>query len=203
MKSIELTKTQELVIQLLLENPDDQFSIRQIARALKKSYTLTYHNVQDLCKRTILAKRDLPPAKIITLHEKIPHSILTSIEQIRMHEFIKKNTWCQLYLNDVLKASPHPFFVLMVFGSYAKGAQATGSDLDLLTIVPKEEDIHRFETATNQFSKTKKNIITITADSFIEMIQNPKTFNIGNESKKNHVLLYNAETFYQLIERAK
>ena len=72
-----------------------------------------------------------------------------------------------------------------------------------LTIVPHEEDIDMFETATNQFSKTKKNVITITADSFIEMIQNPKTFNVGNEAKKNHIILYNAETFYQFIERAK
>ncbi|MEK6960906.1 MAG: nucleotidyltransferase domain-containing protein [Nanoarchaeota archaeon] len=192
-----------MVIQLLLENPDNQFSIRQIARALKKSYTLTYHNIQDLCKRAILAKRDLPPAQIITLHEKVPTLILTRIEQTRMREFLEKNEWCRLYLNDVLKASPHPFFVIIVFGSYAKGAQTTGSDLDLLTIVPHEEDIDMFETATNQFSKTKKNVITITADSFIEMIQNPKTFNVGNEAKKNHIILYNAETFYQFIERAK
>ena len=90
MRSIILTKTQEMVIQLLLENPDNQFSIRQIARALKKSYTLTYHNIQDLCKRAILAKRDLPPAQIITLHEKVPTLILTRIEQTRMREFLEK-----------------------------------------------------------------------------------------------------------------
>jgi len=35
------------------------------------------------------------------------------------------------------------------------------------------------------------------------MLSNPKSFNVGNEAKKNHVILYGAEQYYQMIKKAE
>ncbi len=195
------TKTQEQILQLLLSQPEEQFPIRQIARRLKKSYTLVYNNIQELFKNGIVKKQELPPAQIIKLSENIPTTQLISIEQKRTEIFLKKHQWLNLYIKDVLKAAEKPFFIILVFGSYAKGIETKVSDIDILFIAPTKEDIPNLENASRQYTQAKKSIFVVSAPDFTEMVKNPKTLNIGNEAKKHHIILYGAEQYYQLLER--
>ena len=194
-----MTKTQEQILQLLLGRPEEKISIRGIARLLSKSYTLTYNNIQALIKRGVLEALSLPPAQIIQLKEDIPNNVLADIERKRAEAFLGKQPWIKLYLNDVLSASP-PFFIMLVFGSYAKGAQTKKSDLDLLIIVPKKDDIRELEQSAQQYTKTKRSIVVIDAQNFTEMIKNPKELNVGNEAIKHHILIYGTEQYYQLLK---
>ena len=193
-----LTRTQEQILQLLLERQEEMLSIRQISRLLDKSYTLTYNNIKNLLKRGILVKHSLPPAQMIKLNA--PISILIDMERKRTGSFLAKHLWIKLYLNDFLSDAKSPFFILAVFGSYAKGKETKGSDIDLLIIVPKREDIAFFEQSAKQFTKVKKGIIVIDAQNFTEMIKNTEVLNVGNEAKKHHIILYGAEQYYQLLK---
>ncbi len=195
-----ITQTQEQILQLLLSRPDERFSIRNIARTLKKSYTLTYNNLQVLLKEGILEKQSIPPAQMIRLNEHAPTSVFVDMERKRTTAFLEQHSWIKLYLNDVLKNAA-PFFTMLVFGSYAKGTETKSSDLDILIIAPKKEDIPALEQAAQQYTKVKKGIVVIDANAFIEMIKNPKTLNVGNEAK-HHVILYGAEQYYQLLKQA-
>lgn len=203
MNSIQLTQTQQAIVRLLIEKPEGRFSIRQIARVLGKSYTLTYHNIQDLINKNFAARESVPPAQIIRLHDRAPIHLLVETEQGRAYEFRNRFPWCDLYLTDVLKEAPHSFFILLVFGSYAKGTSTKGSDLDTLIIIPHNGEIPSFENAARQYTKVKKNVIVITHDDFLGMIQNPTKFNVGNEVKKAHIILYGAEAYYQLLEKTR
>jgi predicted nucleotidyltransferase len=196
-----MTKTQEQILQLLLSQPEERFSIRRIARMLKKSYTLTYNNLQVLLKQRIVEKQAVPPAQMIRLNEQAPTSIFIDIERKRTEAFLEQHSWIKLYLNDVLKMAT-PFFIMLVFGSYAKGTETKASDLDLLIIAPTREDIPALEQTTQQYTRVKKGIMVIDGQGFIEMIKNPKTLNVGNEAKKYHIILYGAEPYYQLLKRA-
>ena len=196
-----LTQTQQQILTLLIEHQDSDFSIRQIARSLGKSYTLTYHNIQKLCDMDIIKKAPVPPAQIIRIQEENSTNILIDIERQRASKFFEKNKEIALYAQDVLKAAPHPFFAMLIFGSYAKGTQTKKSDLDLLIITPRNEDIAAIEAATRQPTKTKKNIIVVTSEDFLGMIRNEKSFNVGNESRKHHIIIHNAESYYQLLRR--
>ncbi len=195
-----VTKTQEQVLQLLLGRPEERISIRGIARLLGKSYTLTYNNIQALVKKGYLEKLSLPPAQIIQIKEGVPDSVLVNIEQKRTEAFLEKHLWIKLYLNDVLAASS-PFFIMLVFGSYAKGIQTKSSDLDLLMITPKKEDIPELGQAAQQYTKTKKSLSIIDARDFMEMIKKPKELNVGNEAGKSHILLYGTEQYRQLLKK--
>lgn len=196
-----MTKTQEQILQLLLSQPDERFSIRRIARMLKKSYTLTYNNLQVLLKQEIVEKQAVPPAQMIRLNEQAPTSIFVDMERKRTESFLEKHSWIKLYSHDVLKSAETPFFIMLVFGSYAKGTETKASDLDILVIVPTKADIPALEKAAQQYTKVKKGIIVVNAKDFIEMIKNPKTLNVGNETKKHHIILYGAEHYYQLLKQ--
>lgn len=195
-----VTKTQEQILQLLLSRPEERLSIRGIARLLGKSYTLTYNNVQGLVKWGFVEKQSIPPAQVIQLKEGIPTNVLVDIERKIAEIFLEKHPWIKLYLKDVLNAAP-PFFVMLVFGSYAKGTPTKNSDLDILIIVPAKENIPVMEKAAQQYTKVKKGIIVVDTQNFTEMIKNPEKLSVGNEAKKHHILIYGTEQYYQLLRK--
>jgi len=196
-----LTKTQEHILMWLLSNPEEKATIRGISRKLGKSYTLVYNNIADLEIKEIIKKQSVPPAQIVTLNEYAPLEIFIDIEFKRKNNFLKKHAWIRLMLKDILKNSNNPFFILMVFGSYAKGSQNEKSDLDLLIIVNDKKEIRNAEnTLQKAYTKIKKSINIVDTEDFKEMIKNTEKLNIGNEAKKHHILLYGIEEYYQIIK---
>ena len=196
------TKTQEQILTFLLSNPEEQLTIRGIAKRLGKSYTLVYNNIAKLEKENIIRKRNVPPGQIITLNEFAPTEIFVDIELKRKKEFLKKYPWVQLMLKDILSSTKNPFFILLVFGSYAKSTQTKSSDFDLLIIVQDKKDIKGIEYAIDRaYTKVKKGLNFIDINDLKEMIKNTNELNIGNEAKKHHIILYGVEVYYQLLKR--
>lgn len=198
-----LTQTQEQILAFLLNNPEEQLTIRGIAKRLNKSYTLVYNNLADLEKKKIIRKQNIPPGKIITLNEFAPTHVFVDIELKRKKELLQKYPWMQVMLEDILASSKSLFFILLVFGSYAKGTHTTKSDLDLLIIVQDKKEIKEMEDAVRQaYTKVKKGLNFVDINDFKGMILNPNALNIGNESRKYHIILYGVEEYYQLVKRA-
>lgn len=195
-----LTQTQERILELLLSNQEEHFSIRHISRLLGKSYALTYNNIQDLVSKQILQKSSLPPAQIISISNNISSSFLLPVEQKRAQKLLEKYVWVDLYMHDVLQTAPYPFFILLVFGSYAKESATSKSDIDLLAIVPSKKEIPLLEQTLRQYTPVKKNILIVDIQNFLDMIKNPRAFNVGNEARKYHIILFGAEIYYQLLE---
>ncbi len=197
-----LTKTQEKILGFLLRNTEEQITIRGLAKRLKKSYTLVYNNLKNLEKKEFITKQSVPPAIIIRLHEHIPPHILIDIELKIKRDFLIKYSWVELMYGDILKSVGNPFFIFMIFGSYAKETQTKRSDIDLLIITQNKKQIKESESIVGKmYSKIKKNIIIVDMNDFKEMISQPNVFNVGNEAKKHHIILYGVEQYYQIIKR--
>lgn len=197
-----LTRTQEEILGSLLGNPEEKLTIRGIAKKLGKSYSLVYNNIADLEKKKLIIKQDVPPGQIVVLNEFAPSDILVDIELKKKNEFLKKHLWMKVFLEDVFNSINNVFFVLLVFGSYAKGTQTKKSDIDLLFIVKDKKDIEKIENSVKEiYSKVKMGMNFSDANDFIEMIKNTNKMNIGNEAKKHHIILYGAEMYYQLLKK--
>ncbi|MDO8740877.1 MAG: nucleotidyltransferase domain-containing protein [Candidatus Woesearchaeota archaeon] len=198
-----LTKTQEQILVFLLSHPEEKPTIRGIAKKLGKSYTLVYNNIADLEKKNIIKKEPVPPAQIVTLNEFAPTPVFVDIELKRKKDLLQKYPWIQVMLEDIFISAKNLFFILLVFGSYAKGLQTAKSDLDLLIIVRDKKDIREIEDAMHKaYTKVKKAPNFIDTNDFREMILNPGALNIGNEARKYHVILYGVEGYYQLLNGA-
>lgn len=197
-----LTKTQEQILAFLLGNPEEQLTIRGIAKRLSKSYTLVYNNIANLKKNGIIIKKEVPPGQIISLNEFAPTHIFISIELKRKKELLKSHPWIELMLEDILASTKSLFFILLVFGSYAKGTQTAKSDLDLLIIVQNKKDIKEIEDSVQKaYTKVKKGLNAIDINDFKEMVLNPNALNIGNEARKHHIILYGTEEYHQLLNK--
>ena len=197
-----LTQTQEKILAFLLGNSEEKLTIRGISKRLNKSYTLVYNNILGLEKDNIITKESIPPAQIIKLNEFAPAEIFVEIELKRKKEFLEEYSWVSLMLEDVLSSAKNLFFILLVFGSYAKAMQTKKSDIDLLVILHDKKDIEDIENAINKaYTKVKKGLNFVDVHDFKEMIKNTNELNIGNEAKKHHLILYGAEEYYQLLKR--
>ncbi len=193
--------TQNTMLEFLITHSDESPTIRSLSRQLKKPYALIHRNVADLLKKGVIEKVVVPPANLLKIHELISKDILTAIENNIKSKFFKENSWAKVMFEDLLSYASQTFFILLIFGSYSKGKQTKKSDLDLLLIVPKKEDTKEIEAAmAKTYTKTKKTIVVVTAEDFKEMIKNPKEFNVGNEAKKHHIILYGVEQYYELIK---
>ncbi len=197
-----LTQTQEKILAFLLSNPCGKLTIRGISKRLNKSYTLVYNNIRGLEKDNVIVKESVPPAKVVKLNEFAPAEIFVEIELKRKKEFLKEYPWVSLMLKDILSSAKNLFFILLVFGSYARAMQTKKSDIDLLVIMQDKKDIKDVENAINKaYTKVKKGLNFVDVHDFKEMIKNTDELNIGNEAKKHHLILYGAEEYYQLLKR--
>lgn len=197
------TNTQLSIIAHLL-NHDEPQTIRGLARQLGKAYPLVYNAIQELIRQEIVLRKRAPPAQIISLHAHASPEMLMEAERKIRHDFLQQNKWLFPFVQDIKIKSPTTFFVFIIFGSYAQGKQTAKSDLDLLLVVPRAEDIESTEQVVRQvYTKVPKHLITVSEEHFIEMIKNSRQFNVGNEARKHHILLYGIEEYYQLLEKAK
>lgn len=198
-----LTKTQEQILAFLLNKQERQVTIRGLARKLDKSYTLVYNNLLSLEKNQLIIKNSIPPAQIINLNEFAPAEVFIEIELKRKNIFLKKYPWIKIMLDDILTSLKNIFFIILVFGGYAKGDQTANSDLDLLIIVQNKKEIREIENCVNRaYTKVKKGVNFVDISDFEEMIKNTNELNIGNEAKKNHIILYGTEPYYQILKKA-
>ncbi len=195
------TRTQDDILSFLIAHSEERFTIRGIAKQLHKSYTLVYNNIADLEKEKIIVKHSIPPAQIITLNDFAPTDILVNIELKRKNAFLKKHPWAEVMLEDIFLDSDNLFFIMLVFGSYAKGKQTPKSDMDILVIVQDKKDINRIEHIIHKtYTKVKKGVHFAELSDFKEMIKNTNEFNVGNEARKHHIILHGAEAYCQLLK---
>ncbi len=201
--SIMTTNTQLGVIAHLINQEEPQ-TIRGIARALDKSYPLVYKAIQELVKEKILIMKNAPPAKIISVNPYAPSWVMIEAEKKRSSDFLQKYKEAKILLDDILGSVRTAYFTLLVFGGYAKGQETAKSDLDLLMIVPTKANIQKMEDALAYVpGKIKKHLIIVDEEDFISMLSKANQFNVGNEARKHHLILYGVEQYCKLVRRSR
>ena len=110
----------------------------------------------------------------------------------------------EVILKKIITELQSPFFILIVFGSYAKSAKLSkNSDLDLLIIVPDEKYIDKTEKTVYSLSRTspiKIHEMTMTEKSFNNLIKE-KELNVAAEAVDKHILIYGGENYHKLMSK--
>jgi len=194
-----LTKTETLILELLVSTPTRKFTIREISRLIKKDLKIVHTSIQRLLHHKFLL-RDEHQHLYLDYHTNIPD--LAYIENIRKEKFFRQYPAIKISATDFLKKTKHSFFVLLIFGSYAEGNPRKDSDLDLLAILPEEDKNNAFERQLNavlSLSFQKCHLHVISQASFKEMIAKRDEVNIINEALNKHIIIFGAESYYKLL----
>ncbi|MCK4589391.1 MAG: nucleotidyltransferase domain-containing protein [Nanoarchaeota archaeon] len=191
-----LTKTEIRVLELFTSRILESFTIRETARLIKKDLKIVHTSIKKLHHQDFLIK----DKHGLRLNYRKNQPVLAYIENIKKESFFKKNSLIGIHLNNFLEKTKTHFFVLLIFGSYATGKQNKKSDVDLLVILPKENEYFERQLKASLSVSTKKfHINVISEESFKEMIHKRDEMNVVNETLNKHILVYGAEQFYALL----
>ncbi len=196
-----LTKTQLKILSYLIDNKEKLVGIRELAREISVAYYLVQMNVQDLKSKKIITLQRAGKTDIIRINESADSSCLIEAEKFKKEEFYRKFPEIRVVLHKIIKETPFSFFIILVFGSYAKKPRKN-SDLDLLIIVPDENSKELMQRTASSVSRTsliKIHETILTEDSFVSML-NKKELNVATEAVNKNIIIYGGENYYKLIK---
>src|SRR3989344_1682216 len=187
-------KTKLKIIQLFIKNNDPK-TIREIAAQIKSDYRITYIAAQRLIDENILQKKTVGKSSLCNLNLIYYGVGIYEAEDERKQQILKNRTISQLY-KEIFSKVQTGFFILLLFGSYAKNKQTKSSDIDLL-FISNERDFE--DTISNIFSllPLKVHALVFTEEEFIRMKDSKKS-NVIQEAIENNIILYGIKEYYKL-----
>lgn len=185
------------IIKVLIENKYADLSINQIAKLLKKDYKNVHNMVTRLSKLQIIKLQSFGKSYKVSLSFKM-HPLIFEAEYLRKNELLKNKDIAVML--DSFRKMKSEFYILLLFGSYAKKTQIKHSDIDLMFIVPDTEE-EKMEKEVQRIANTLPlNLhINIFRESDFKAMKNSKENTVGSEAIKNNIILHGIESYYEII----
>jgi len=187
------------IIKFLLERKNEELNILKISKELKMDYKNVYFIIKRLEKNSVVKLESFGQSKRVKLIQKI-HPLIFEAEYIRQKELLKDKNLAVMvnHFKNMLKTK---YFTLLIFGSYVKKTNTKNSDIDLMFIVPDGNE-ELFEKQVNIIEKSLPLLIhslIFSEKQFLEMINSSQS-NVGKEALINNIILYNIESYYELLK---
>ncbi len=193
-----LNKNEIKILDLFRKDFFLKASIRQImAKLNSKSYQRIYESIQNLKKKQILDSEKVGNANLVSL--KMSRNALIYLSFLDEQEIEKiPNSQKIIAIKEISD------YLIIVTGSYAQGCANKKSDLDLIIIVPDSENVVKLQKVVENLTMLfvpEVHLYVFRKKDFIEMLLS-KEKNYGKEIFQNHVILKNAQFYYELIWEA-
>ena len=188
-----------LEILKLLVGSRERYNINQIAKLCKINYKTAYQNIAKLHKNGIVDIDDRGNNKSCSFNNSFNHDVF-HVEIIRRTRILKnKNLY--VIINDIRRKISSPFFIALLFGSYASGKHDKGSDIDIALIADDEIIVKDVKTVISLIP-LDIHLLHFTPNEFLSMIKS-KEFSVGIEIFKNNIILHGIENYYELIKNVR
>ncbi len=187
-------KTESKIIRLFIGNKK-QRTIREIAKCIKSDYRITYIAVQRLINKKILISQTVGNSTLCKLNDLYYGVEIYDAENKKREELLRNKNIMQLY-KELMNKIKTSFFMLIVFGSFAKKIQNKTSDIDLIFVSNEknfEEKIHSIISLI----PIKIHALVFTEEEFIRM-KDSKELNVVKEVINSNIILYGIENYYRL-----
>jgi predicted nucleotidyltransferase len=192
--------SKEKILYFLLENRSESFSIREIAKRINIDYKAVFISLKELSKAGIINTKKLGNTIQCNLNYYLFHSAIIAIEYVR-REALLRNKDIAILLERLKENINSPFFIILVFGSYASKRNKIGSDIDLMAI---SDDLAIIAEIRKTIKSLPINIhlATFSSQEFTSMLKTTE-FNVGNEAVKNNIILSGIEDYYRILENVR
>lgn len=198
MYNLTLSLTAENILVFLLGDLGKEYSIREISKAIGQDYKIVFITIQCLVKTDVIGIKKVSNISRCSLKlTKENIAVFAYVSERKAREALSKKIVGILY--EVVLSIDDPFYSLLVFGSYAKGAAGPASDIDLLVITPNKDsgsDILPAIKKAATLNNARLNPVFLTAKEFQAGLKEP---GVAKEAYKNHLLFYGGASFYSLI----
>jgi len=186
----------------------DGITIKNLAENLKTDYKNTYNAIDFLFNEGIIKKHKIGNYNIC----KLNYDNNDVINYIKWHNLIikinsfkrKHNIEYGIIMDTIseLKDRISPFFICLVFGSYAKNQEKSKSDIDILFITHKTklEIIKNSLNKVNAPYQKKFHLVEQNISDFVKDLKNRSKLTIATEIyKEPPIVFYGSDIFFKMI----
>lgn len=201
-----LTKEQIKILGIFHKNIFAELTFKQIKEQSKqKSNNIVQIALKEFQKQDLIKTKTTADVTtyLLNLDNNLTASYLNIINQI---EILKRKFPKEILSetqNRVLKQTE--FFILVVFGSYAKGKATEKSDLDIAVIVESEQtrkEITPFLETIKRRELKPIDYHIFTRNELIEMLK-ADVENVGKQIYKNNLIYYGYIEYCNLLRGTK
>jgi predicted nucleotidyltransferase len=193
--------TENKILGNLLRQPLKSKSMHQIALETKLTYVTVHKIIPILLKRKIIKSEKKGKANLITIDfENARIEDLTSAVLSEKAKLMKIYPQIAILIKDIEEVMAGNFYILLLFGSYAKEKEKNDSDVDLLFIVPDRKDIEAYREMINKAFKLSaliKDFNIVTTHDFTDMLN--QKYTVGREAFEQGIVLFGAEPYYAMV----
>lgn len=183
-------------------------TIKDLANNLKTDYKNTHNAVERLFKWGIIKKEKIGNYNICKLNysnEDVVEYLKEYNFYIRLTEFKKKypieyGIIIEAYQRFIGQEMMTPFFICLVFGSYAKSEEKKDSDMDLLFLGPPEVGFKSALNKVNAPYQKKFHIVEQDINDFIIDLENKNKVSLATELYKYPpIVFYGDDIFFRMM----
>lgn len=190
-------KNHTKIIRFLIEHQEKPWTIRAISKNLKINYKIAYEEVHKLATENIITINKLGNSNQCTFNYVFNEKTLAAEEMLK-NSLRKTGNIKVIY--DRISEIKNSFYILLIFGSYAKHKATRNSDIDICLITDNEEIRGKIASILHTVA-FQTHLVEFSAAEFQSMLKTT-AFNVGKEIVKYRVILKGAEDFYYLINHA-
>lgn len=187
-------KTERKILKHFIENKKPK-TIREIAQQIEADYRITYIAIQRLIEKKVLKVQTVGKSCLCRLDEMYYGIEIYEAEDERRGEILRNRNIDQLY-KEIMSKVKTSLFILLLFGSYAKGKQTKSSDIDLL-FISNESNFENKISDILSLLPLKTHVLVFTEEDFTRMKDSKKS-SVIQEAMENNVILYGIEAYYKL-----
>jgi len=186
------------ILKFFVENKDKEFTIKKVAETLNINYRIAYEEIMSLKEENLIRIKKQGNSNISKFNYNYS-SKNVEVEHIRKKELFK-NRNIKLIHNRI-KEIKNPFYILILFGSYADKSNTKSSDIDICLITDNKK-VNKQVNDIVSITPLNLHLQEFTTHDFLKMIKSKET-NVGNDIIKNNIILYGIESFYKLVNNVK
>ena len=190
--------TKDKILILLLSNKKKEFTIRKISKRILVDYKAVHIIVKRLIKDNVITAKRAGQTILCSLNYQSFNADVFRAESIRKEGLLKNKDLYSLY--NYFKDIKEPFFILLLFGSYASGKARKGSDIDLMLISDNDE-LRKKARRIVSLIPLDIHLVDFNSNDFLLMLKTTE-FNVGKEAVNNNIVLFGIEDYYRLIKNA-
>lgn len=195
--------TENKILGNLLRTPLKSKSMHQIAIDTKLSYVTIHKLIPDLVKKKILKLKTRGKANLISTD--FEHAKLEKLSSAILYEksiFLKKYPQLTLFSREIEQVLTGRFYILILFGSYAKEKIKKDSDIDLLFIIQDRKDIEIYKEKINKtlrlHTTMKEHFNIVSTKDFIDMLN--QKYTVGRSAFEHGIVLFGTEPYYAMVK---
>ncbi len=201
-----LTKEQLKILSVFLKDVFASLTFKQIKKQSKqKSNNIVQIALKEFQKQSLVQAAKI--GNVITYQLDLDRNLTLSYLNILNQLDLTKRKFPKEVLQELQKriAKYTDFFILIIFGSYAKGNATEKSDLDVAVIVESEQTKNEITPFLETIKRREMKTIdyhVFTRSDFLEML-NADIENVGKQIYKNSLIYYGFIEYCNMIRRRK